>query len=96
MSLSSFIQEARRASVRSVNAIMTATYWEIGRRIVEVEQRGSKKAGYGEELIKNLSIHLATEHCGRGFSERNLRKYRQFYPYLCYVTNSADSVGQIP
>ena len=46
------VQQARYASARSVNAIMTATYWEIGRRIVKVEQKGQKRAGYGKELIR--------------------------------------------
>ena len=46
--LSDLIESARRVSARSVNAVMTASYWEIGRRIVESEQRGKKRAGYGE------------------------------------------------
>jgi hypothetical protein len=41
------VDAARRGADRSVNAIMTATYWAIGRRIVEQEQRGAAKAGYG-------------------------------------------------
>src|ERR1700756_1266407 len=45
------LQQARRTSARSVNAIMTATYWEIGRRIVEHEQQGKQRAGYGQALI---------------------------------------------
>jgi hypothetical protein len=48
----SLIKEARRVSARTVNAIMTATYWEIGRRIVESEQEGKRRAGYGEGLLK--------------------------------------------
>ncbi len=44
------LDAARRASVRTVNAFMTATYWEVGRRIVEFEQGGEKRACYGEEL----------------------------------------------
>jgi len=51
----SLIEEARRVSARSVNAIITATYWEIGRRIVENEQDGKRRAGYGEALLKQLS-----------------------------------------
>ena len=43
----SLIETARRSAARTVNALMTATYWEIGRRIVEFEQRGKKRAGYG-------------------------------------------------
>jgi predicted nuclease of restriction endonuclease-like (RecB) superfamily len=57
---------------------MTATYWEIGRRIVEVEQKGEKRAEYGEELLKHLSKDL-TERFGRGFSRQNLQQMRMFY-----------------
>jgi predicted nuclease of restriction endonuclease-like (RecB) superfamily len=72
------LEAARRASARTVNAFMTATYWEIGRRIVEFEQGGQKRAGYGEELLKRLAQDLSV-HCGRGFSRQNLQNMRQFY-----------------
>jgi hypothetical protein len=72
------LESARRASVRATNAIMTATYWEIGRRIVEFEQRGSKKAKYGETLIAQLSLGL-TARFGRGFGPVNLSQMRKFY-----------------
>jgi predicted nuclease of restriction endonuclease-like (RecB) superfamily len=72
------LKSARRASARSVNAIITATYWGIGRRIVEYEQSGKKRAEYGEALLKRLSSDL-TSKFGRGFSERNLEQMRLFY-----------------
>ena len=72
------LDTARRASARTVNAIMTATYWELGRRIVECEQGGRGRANYGDELLKRLSVDLAARF-GRGFSRTNLQKYRQFY-----------------
>jgi len=56
--ISKVLETARRASARSVNAIMTAAYWEIGRRIVEFEQAGKPRADYGEELLKRLSRDL--------------------------------------
>ena len=49
------LESARRASARAINAIITATYWEVGRRIVELEQGGRKKADYGERLVDQLS-----------------------------------------
>jgi hypothetical protein len=49
------IDAGRRASVRTTNAIMTATYWGVGRRIVEEEQHGEARAEYGEGLIPKLS-----------------------------------------
>jgi len=72
------LRAARTASVRSVNALMTATYWEIGRRIVEFEQSGDKRAEYGEELIKQLAGDL-TRQFGRGFGAVNLSQMRRFY-----------------
>jgi len=49
------LEAARRTSARTLNALMTATYWEVGRRIVEFEQGGKLRAEYGEELLKQLS-----------------------------------------
>jgi hypothetical protein len=57
---------------------MTATYWLVGRRIVEGEQRGKARARYGEALIKRLSEDLSRRF-GRGFSMRNLEQMRRFY-----------------
>ena len=54
------LHATRTASVRSLNALMTATYWEIGRRIVEFEQQGQERAEYGEALIKQLADDLQT------------------------------------
>lgn len=64
---------------------MVMTYFEIGRMIVEDEQQGKARAGYAEETLKNLSRDLAKEF-GKGFSERNLRAFRQFY--LTYHTRA--------
>ena len=72
------LEEARRFSARSVNAVMTATYWEIGRRIVDFEQEGKAKAAYGERLIDQLARDLSGQF-GRGFSRRNLFQIRLFY-----------------
>ena len=72
------LSSARVAAARSVNALMTASYWEIGRRIVEAEQKGKRRAGYGEQLIERLSLDL-TRHFGRGFSSQNLWLMRQFF-----------------
>lgn len=76
--LSQLLEQSRRMAARSVNALMTATYWEIGRRIVEVEQKGEERAGYGEQLLERLAKDL-TQRFGRGFSLRNLRSFRTFY-----------------
>jgi hypothetical protein len=72
------LESARRASARSVNAVITTTYWEIGRRIVESEQGGRNKADYGKRLIERLSRDL-TAKFGRGFGRRNIFQMRAFY-----------------
>lgn len=72
------LESARRASARTVNALMTATYWETGRHIVEFEQRGSLRAVYGKGLISRLSADL-TKRFGRGFGPVNLSQMKKFY-----------------
>lgn len=72
------LENARRAAARSVNVLMTASYWEISRRIVEFEQGGEDRAGYGEALIQRLALDL-TNRFGRGFSRQNLQQMRAFY-----------------
>ena len=57
---------------------MVEAYWNIGRKIVLEEQNGNQRADYGKEILKNLSLEL-TKEFGKGFSERNLRNFRQFY-----------------
>ena len=76
--ISGLLEQARRTAARSVNSILTATYWEIGRRIVEYEQKGQERAPYGERLLAQLSHDLAASY-GRGFSERNIEQMRAFY-----------------
>lgn len=72
------LNTARSAAARSVNALMTATYWEVGRRIVEFEQSGQDRAVYGEAMIKRLGADLSRQF-GRGFGWRNLAQMRAFY-----------------
>ena len=76
--IAELLDSARHISARAVNAVMTATYWEIGRRIVEFEQGGKSRAEYGEELLNRLSTDL-TARFGRGFSRFNLGRFRAFY-----------------
>ena len=76
--LASLIEKGRKAAVRYINTALVATYWFIGRRIVEYEQRGKERAEYGESLLKRLSKDL-TEQFGNGWGEPHLRAVRQFY-----------------
>jgi predicted nuclease of restriction endonuclease-like (RecB) superfamily len=72
------LEAGRRAAARSINALMTAVYWEIGRRIVEFEQGGQDRAAYGDTLISRLGEDLSSRF-GRGFSQPNLWRMRSFY-----------------
>ena len=83
------LESSRRVTARAVNSIMTATYWEIGRRIMECEQSGEDRAAYGAEILKQLSSDL-TERFGRGFSLTNLKQMRKFY--RCFTVEK----GQTP
>lgn len=72
------LQAARRVAARSINSLMTATYWEIGRRIVQYEQRGEARADYGQQLVEQLANDLSRRF-GRGFGRANLWQMRAFY-----------------
>ncbi len=72
------IQSARRGVSTVVDTFQVMTNFEIGRRIVEHEQKGAKRAAYGAELLKELSARL-TEEFGRGFSRSNLEYMRKFF-----------------
>lgn len=69
---------ACHAAARSVNPRMTASYWEIGRRIVGAAQKGRRRVEYGDPLIARLSSDL-TARFGRGFSAGNRENMRRFY-----------------
>ncbi|MEJ7676410.1 MAG: DUF1016 N-terminal domain-containing protein [Segetibacter sp.] len=68
----------RTAAFRAVNTQLLQTYWQIGRYIVEFEQKGNVKAEYGKSLLANLSKDLVLLH-GKGFSLSNVKRFRQFY-----------------
>jgi predicted nuclease of restriction endonuclease-like (RecB) superfamily len=76
--VSELLEAARQASVRSVNTIITLTYWNIGWQIVEHEQSGDQRAAYGKTLLAQLSADLTAKY-GRGFSKANLEYMRRFY-----------------
>ncbi len=77
-SIKEVLEAARSNIYRVVNFAMVEAYWNIGKLIVEEEQRGKKRAEYGKFLIKELSGKL-TEDFGTGFTERNVRNMRAFY-----------------
>jgi hypothetical protein len=73
----SLLEAARRLSARAVNSVMTATYWEMGRRIVELEQSGQGRAEYGEQVVKQLAVDL-TSRFGRGVYGETYNKCDRF------------------
>lgn len=72
------IQQAYAQVRQSVNQAMVASYWEIGRLIVEHEQQGQARAAYGQRQLAELSTQLAGQF-GKGFDVSNLRNMRRFY-----------------
>lgn len=82
--ISSIIESSRARAAAAVNEVMIHAYWNIGREIVEQEQKGKERAEYGKAIIDNLSAEL-TEKYGKGFIPRNLWFMQQFfltYPIL--------------
>lgn len=75
------VESGLKKAYQNVNAITVFTYWQVGKRIVEEEQRGEKRAEYGRRLIETLAQVLSMDY-SRGFSARDLRNYRQLY--LCF------------
>jgi len=83
---------ARRSAARGVNLLQVYINYEIGRRIVEQEQRGSDRAEYGKQVLKELAERLSAEF-GRGFSRSNLEYMRRFY--VAYP-NQLEQISQTP
>lgn len=73
------IDSARLAVAKTANQMITRIHWEIGRRIVELEERGKSRTElYGERIVDRLSLDLARRY-GRGFSRSNLYNFKAFY-----------------
>ena len=69
---------SRHQAYSAVNFAMVQAYWQIGRIIVEHEQEGSLRSGYGKSVLQELSNRL-TEEFGKGFSVRTLQQMKKFY-----------------
>tara|TARA_Y100000310_G_scaffold337301_1_gene424050 strand:+ start:13791 stop:14426 length:636 start_codon:yes stop_codon:yes gene_type:complete len=89
--ISKIIEQGKREAYASLSNIIIKTYWEIGRQIVEFEQKGEKRAEYGKKLLDKLCKDLKTEH-GKGFSRSNVYAMRQFY--ICFP-NFPDTSGKL-
>lgn len=82
------LENARKNVKTAVNLSMVYTYYDIGRMIIEEEQKGNNRADYGKYILKELSLYLC-ERFGKGFSVTNLKQMRQFYTIY-----SRDRIGQ--
>ena len=80
---------ARQTAARGVDLVQVHTNFEIGRHIVEHEQQGETRAGYGKEVVQNLAERLTVEF-GQGFSLSNLKLMRQFFVQF---RDRADQIG---
>ena len=89
-SIAELIQYARQNMEKQVNSTMVITYFEIGRRIIEKEQQGAKRAQYGKKVLHGLSDYL-TKHLGKGWSIDNLKLMRRFYVVYSAVTSIGES-----
>ena len=76
--IKTILHKARHNAFKAINFFMVDAYWNIGKRIVDEEQKGEKRAEYGAYLLRDLAQFLTAEF-GQGFSEQGLRNMRQFY-----------------
>jgi len=72
------LESARSSAARSVNTMHVAANWLVGREIMEEEQQGAKRAGYGARVIQDLAERLRLDY-GSGYSVPNLKFFRKFY-----------------
>jgi len=86
------IYTARKSAVIAINSLQVITSYKIGEMIVEHEQKGARRAGYGKLILKTLSDRLTAEF-GGGFSKRNLEYMRRFF--MVYRDRSA-LITQMP
>ena len=76
--IAELIQSARKQVATQVNTALLVTYWNVGRIIVEDEQKSEFRAEYGKQVLKELSKRL-TNDFGKGFSVSNLQYMKRFY-----------------
>ena len=76
--IEALVNASKNELARSINKVMTITYWSIGKYIVEFEQDGNAKAEYGKNLLSTISKEL-TLRLGKGYSRPNLNNMRKFY-----------------
>jgi hypothetical protein len=76
--IQAILSEARNRAYQAINSAMVLAYWEIGRAVIEEEQRGQERAEYGQRLVGELAKRLTAEF-GKGFDRSNLFHMRAFF-----------------
>ncbi len=77
-SIGALLESARKKVARNINTILVETYWRVGEKVIEFEQKGKERADYGKELLRMLSKDLTIKY-GKGFSRSNLQYMRLLY-----------------
>jgi predicted nuclease of restriction endonuclease-like (RecB) superfamily len=87
---------ARTGIARTVNTTQVMANWLIGREIVEEEQRGRRRAGYGTALLGELAERLRVDF-GAGYGVDNLELFRRFYlEYPQLLAEVAETISDAP
>lgn len=72
------LESARIRVARSVNTTQVVVNWLIGREIVDEEQKGKRRAPYGDRVLLQLAKQLKREY-GDGYGLTNLKLCRKFF-----------------
>ena len=75
---SDIVRQAAEVTYRSVNVLLIQRNWLLGKRIAEEELGENRSENYGKEIVRDLSKKLTAEF-GKGFEERNIYRFVQFY-----------------
>ncbi|WP_455637945.1 PDDEXK nuclease domain-containing protein [Parabacteroides sp.] len=76
--ITNLVTDTRNQLAKTINSTLVVTYWNIGKYIVEFEQKGNTKAKYGTALLTSLA-NLLRVKLGKGYSRPNLNNMRKFY-----------------
>lgn len=94
LSIGELLKDGRKKAARAVSNTMVHTYWEIGRQIVEYEQKGNVRAEYGSDVLNRLSRDL-TDRYGKGFSRSNVYYIRKLYLTYPKVQTLSELLSQL-
>ncbi len=86
------IKEAQYSALKAVNKELIALYWDIGKKIIEQQE----KYKWGKSIVETLAKDLQKEYPGiKGFSVQNLWYMRQFYVNYKNSAKLQPLVGEI-